>query len=66
MSVTQKRANFARARCVPVLDWLLDSDPAIRWQVLNDLVHAPAEIVAAERPRVATEGWGGKLLRSRC
>ena len=21
-----------------VLDWLLDSDPAIRWQVLRDLV----------------------------
>ena len=30
------------------LDWLLDSDPAIRWQVLRDLVHAPAEAVAAE------------------
>ena len=45
-----------------VLDWLLDSDPAIRWQVLRDLVHAPAEIVAAERARVATEGWGARLL----
>jgi len=45
-----------------VLDWLLDSDPAIRWQVLRDLVHAPAEVVAAERARVATEGWGAKLM----
>jgi hypothetical protein len=45
-----------------VLDWLLDSDPAIRWQVLGDLVHAPAEVVAAERARVATEGWGARLL----
>lgn len=45
-----------------VLDWLLDSDPAIRWQVLRDLVHAPAELVAAERARVATEGWGATLL----
>jgi hypothetical protein len=45
-----------------VLDWLLDSDPAIRWQVLRDLVDAPAEIVAAERARVATEGWGARLL----
>ena len=45
-----------------VVDWLLDSDPAIRWQVLRDLVHAPAEIVAAERARVATEGWGARLL----
>lgn len=45
-----------------VLDWLLDSDPAIRWQVLRDLADAPAEVVAAERARVATEGWGGRLL----
>jgi hypothetical protein len=45
-----------------VLDWLLDADPAIRWQVLRDLVNAPAEVVAAERARVATEGWGAKLL----
>ena len=46
-----------------VVDWLLDSDPAIRWQVLRDLVHAPAEVVAAERVRVAIDGWGARLLR---
>jgi hypothetical protein len=45
-----------------VLDWLLDSDPAIRWQVLRDLVHATPEVVSAERSRVAVEGWGGRLL----
>jgi len=45
-----------------VVEWLLDSDPAIRWQVLRDLVHAPADAVAAERARVATEGWGARLL----
>ncbi|HXJ95826.1 MAG TPA: hypothetical protein VMT20_23545 [Terriglobia bacterium] len=45
-----------------VLDWLLDSDPAIRWQVLRDLADAPAETVAAERARVATEGWCARLL----
>jgi hypothetical protein len=45
-----------------VLDWLLDSDPALRWQVLRDLADAPAELVAAERARVATEGWGSRLL----
>lgn len=45
-----------------VRDWLLDSDPAIRWQVLRDVVQAPAEVVAAERARVVTEGWGAKLL----
>ncbi len=45
-----------------VLDWLLDSDPAIRWQVLRDLADAPAETVAAERARVANEGWGARML----
>src|SRR5689334_3684395 len=45
-----------------VLDWLLDSDPAIRWQVLRDLTDSPAEIVAAERARIANEGWGARIL----
>jgi hypothetical protein len=45
-----------------VLDWLLDADPSIRWQVLRDLVDAPADVVAAERARVASEGWGARLL----
>jgi hypothetical protein len=45
-----------------VIAWLLDSDPAIRWQVLRDLTDAPAEEVAAERARVAHEGWGAQLL----
>ena len=44
------------------IDWLLDSDPAIRWQVMRDLTDTPAEIVAAERSRIATEGWGLRLL----
>src|SRR5688572_14667779 len=45
-----------------VIDWLLDSDPAIRWQVMRDLTDAPADEVAAERARVAKEGWGAHLL----
>jgi hypothetical protein len=42
--------------------WLLNSDPAIRWQVMRDLSDAPEEQVAAERGRVASEGWGARLL----
>jgi len=45
-----------------VLAWLLDSDPALRWQVLRDLTDAAAEEVAAERSRVAKEGLGARLL----
>jgi len=46
----------------PVIDWLLDADPSIRWQVMRDLTDTPAEIIAAERSRVASEGWGPRLL----
>ena len=42
--------------------WLLDSDPSIRWQVLRDLTDEPPEAVAEERAKVATEGWGARLL----
>jgi hypothetical protein len=45
-----------------VIEWLLDSDPAIRWQVMRDLTEAPADVVTAERARVAAEGWGEHLL----
>jgi hypothetical protein len=48
-----------------VLDWLLDSDPALRWQVLRDLGDAPPEVAAAEQAHVATEGWGARLLALR-
>ena len=44
------------------VDWLLEGDPSIRWQVMRDLTDAPAEEVAAERARVATEGTGAELL----
>ncbi len=44
------------------IEWLLDSDPSIRWQVMRDLTGEPAEVVAAERSKVATEGWGARLL----
>jgi hypothetical protein len=39
-----------------VTEWLLDSDPAIGWQVMRDLTDAPEDVVIAERARVATEG----------
>lgn len=45
-----------------VIEWLLDSDPSIRWQVMRDLTAEPGETVAAERSRVAWEGWGARLL----
>src|SRR5512147_1528550 len=45
-----------------VIQWLLDSDPSIRWQVMQDLTGASSQEVAAERAKVAREGWGAQLL----
>jgi hypothetical protein len=45
-----------------VLDWLLDADSSIRWQVMRDITHELADVIAAERSRIATEGWGARLL----
>jgi hypothetical protein len=47
---------------VTVIEWLLDSDPSIRWQVMSDLTDASPEAVAAERAKVAREGAGARLL----
>jgi hypothetical protein len=43
-------------------DWLLDSDPALRWQVERDVIGAPEARWRATRERVATEGFGARLL----
>jgi hypothetical protein len=47
---------------VKVINWLLEGDPAIRWQVLRDLTNAPDGDVVAERARVERDGWGARLL----
>src|SRR3954462_11752413 len=49
----------------PVVQWLLEGDPAIRWQVLRDLVDASETEGATERARVEHEGWGARLLALR-
>ena len=49
----------------PVVQWLMRGDPAIRWQVLRDLLDAPETAVATERARVEHEGWGARLLALR-
>lgn len=45
-----------------LLGWLLDSDPALRWQVERDLAHAPPGVWQETRNRVASEGFGARLL----
>lgn len=44
------------------IQWLLKGDPAIRWQTLRDLAAASEGVVARERRKVASDGWGARLL----
>jgi len=44
-----------------LIDWMLDSDPALRWQVERDLVGSAAGVWQATKARVATEGYGARL-----
>lgn len=46
----------------PLLDWLLDSDPALRWQVERDLAGASEPTWAATRAQISAEGFGWQLL----
>ncbi len=46
-----------------VIGWLLQGDPAIRWQVLRDLLGRPRREWQTEQARVAERGWGARLLK---
>jgi hypothetical protein len=52
----------SRPQTYRVIQWLLNGDPAIRWQALRDLVGAADATVERERRKVAREGWGARLL----
>ncbi|MDQ4502138.1 squalene cyclase [Sinomonas sp. ASV322] len=44
------------------MKWLLETDPALRWQVERDLLGASPSVWEPTRQRVATEGFGARLL----
>jgi hypothetical protein len=50
---------------IDTIRWLLDGDPAIRWQAIRDLTDETAGVVERERSRIASEGWGKTLLDRR-
>jgi hypothetical protein len=45
-----------------IIDWLMEGDPAIRWQVMRDLLDAPEAEWQTERRRTQNQGWGAQLL----
>jgi hypothetical protein len=52
----------SRPQTGQAIRWLLEGDPAIRWQSLRDLVGAPERAVERERQRISRHGWGARLL----
>ena len=44
------------------LDWLLESDPSLKWQVERDLVGAPTEVWHSTKVRTGFEGYGALVL----
>lgn len=42
--------------------WMLDSDPALKWQVERDLLNAPEEQWSATKALTSTQGFGARLL----
>ena len=61
-SATPENGNVTAEIDEGLLSWLLEGDPAIRWRVLQGMTDASDDVVAQERARVATEGWGARLL----
>ena len=55
-------SSSGMAEADPVIDWLLNSDPSVRWQVMRDLLSSPEPEYRPERAKVETEGWGALLL----
>jgi len=45
-----------------IIKWLLDGDPAVRWQVMRDLLGDGEAVVFQERMRIANQGWGAEFL----
>jgi hypothetical protein len=46
-----------------IVQWLLDGDSAVAWQVQRDLLDEPASVYESTQARVATEGWTAQFLR---
>lgn len=45
-----------------LIPWLMEGDPAIRWQTMRDLQGLSAKLWQAEQHRTLKEGWGAQLL----
>jgi hypothetical protein len=46
-----------------ILEWLLQGDPSVRWQVQQDLLKDDEKTIRDSRLKIAREGWGYRLLK---
>jgi hypothetical protein len=60
--VTESDVEWRDGEIDGAFSWLMQGDPAVRWQVMRDLLGCTPDQVALERARVETEGWGAQLL----
>jgi hypothetical protein len=51
-----------KANETETMEWLLDGDPAVRWQVMRDLQDTKPAAYQRERAKVALKGWGKRYL----
>jgi hypothetical protein len=52
----------SESRTNPVIQWLLDGDPSIRWQTMRDLLRTDESAFERERRKISRDGWGARLL----
>jgi len=45
-----------------IIQWLLEGDPAVCWQVQRDLLGATPNVYQSEQARTTREGWGARFL----
>lgn len=45
------------------IEWLLEGDPSIRWQTMEDLCNSPKTEIIKERAKIERDGWGKKLMK---
>ncbi|MBE9475308.1 MAG: hypothetical protein IMY85_10500, partial [Chloroflexi bacterium] len=61
IAISPEKENQSSA-APEVMDWLLEGDPAIRWQVMRDLLAEDEGIIDKEREKIAESGWGARFL----
>ena len=45
-----------------ILEWLMEGDPVVQWQVQRDLLDEESDVYQSTQRLVAEEGWGARLV----